>query len=86
METRWIFRPAKLVRKKYVGMSGYFDQQNYIEKKVHGNDGNSSKFGFRSIDVIPTSNRRQFDVVCPLGMKNNTYGEFQISNQIIVYL
>ena len=29
--------------------------------------GNSSKFGLRRIDVISTSNRRGFDVACPLG-------------------
>ena len=30
--------------------------------------GNSSKFGIRRINVISTSNRCRFDVVCPLGI------------------
>ena len=29
--------------------------------------GNSSKFGLRRIDITSTSNRRRFDVACPLG-------------------
>ena len=40
VETRWIFRPSKLHRKKYVETTKrreFFDQRNYIEK-VRGND------------------------------------------------
>ena len=39
--------------------------KNYI-KNLPRNDGNSMIFSFRCIDVILTSNRRWFDVVCPL--------------------
>ena len=48
----------------------FFDQQNYIEKIRENNveiSRNLSKFGLRCIDVVSTSNRRRFHVVCTLG-------------------
>ena len=48
----------------------FFDQQNCIEKIRETNveiSRNLSKFGLRCIDVISTSNRRRFHVVCTLG-------------------
>ena len=49
---------------------GYFDQRNYIEKvRWTGKRGKSSKFGLRRIDVISTSHRRWFYVICPLAQQ-----------------
>ena len=46
------FLTIKITSKKY-------SEMRYFE--------NSSKFGLRCIDIISTSNRCGFDVVCPLG-------------------
>ena len=68
VETTWIFRPSKLHRKKYVEITwisrSFSDfSTSKIMWKWHWN---SSKFGLRRIDVVSTSNRRRFDVVCLL--------------------
>ena len=44
-----------------------------LKKSTWKRRGNSSKFGLRRIDVISTSNRRRFDVVCLLGRDNEIY-------------
>ena len=63
VETSWIFRPSKLHRKKYVETTWIFRPLKLHRKWRR----NLSKFGLRRIDVISTSNRCGFDVVCPLG-------------------
>ena len=67
METTCIFRPSKLHRKEYVETMWIFRPSKLHWKSTPKWRGNSSKFGLRRTDVIPTSNRRGFDVVCPLG-------------------
>ena len=67
VEATWIFRPAKLHRKKYVEATWIFRPAKLHRKSKRKWRGNSSKFGLRRIDVISTSNRCGFDVVCPLG-------------------
>ena len=67
VETTWIFRPKKLHRKRYVETTWIFRPAKLHRKSTRKWRGNSSKFGLRRIDVISTSNRLGFDVVCPLG-------------------
>ena len=67
VETMWIFRPSKLHRRKYVETTWIFPPAKSHRKSTWKWRGNSLKFGLRRIDVISTSNRRGFDVVCPLG-------------------
>ena len=65
----WIFQPAKLHQKKYVETTWIFRPSKLRRKSAWKRRGNSAKFGLRRIDVISTSNRRRFDVVCPLGVR-----------------
>ena len=67
VKTTRIFSPPKLHRKKYVETTWIFRSAKLHRKSTWKRRGNSSKFGLRRIDVISTSNRRRFDVVCPLG-------------------
>ena len=67
METTWIFRPAKLRQKKYLETTWIFRPSKLHQKSTQKWRGNSPKFVLRRIDVISTSNRRGFDMVCPLG-------------------
>ena len=77
VETTWIFRPSKLRWKKYVETTWIFRsaklrQKKYRETtwifwsaKLHRKS--TWKFGLHCIDILSTSNRCGFDVVCPLG-------------------
>ena len=67
VEMTWIFLPSKLHGKKCVETTWIFRSAKLHRKSTWKRRGNSSKFGLRRIDVISTSNRRRFDVVCPLG-------------------
>ena len=73
VETKWIFRPSKLQRKNYVEMTWIFQSAKLHQKSTWIRRGNSSKFGLRRIDVISTSNRRRFDVVCSSGYTFRLY-------------
>ena len=66
VETTSIFRPSKLRRKKYVETTWIFRSAKLHRKSTWKWRLNSSKFGLQGIDVISTSNRRGFDMVCPL--------------------
>ena len=64
------FEHRNYVEKSTSKRPWFFDQQNYIEKIRENNveiSRNLSKFGLRCIDVVSTSNRRRFHVVCTLG-------------------
>ena len=61
------FWPSKLHRKKYVETTRIFWSAKLHQKSMLKWRGNSSKFGVRCIDVISTSNRRWFNMKCPLG-------------------
>ena len=67
VEKTLIFRLLNLRREKYVETTWIFRSAKLHRKSTWKWRGNSSKFDLRRIDVIPTSNRRGFDVVCPLG-------------------
>ena len=67
VETTWIFPPSKLHREKYVETIWIFRSEKLHWKSTWKQCGNSSKFGLWHIDVLSTSNRRRFDVMCPLG-------------------
>ena len=67
VETTRIFWPSKLHRKKYVETTRIFWSAKLHRKSMLKWRGNSSKFGVRCIDVISTSNRRWFNMKCPLG-------------------
>ena len=51
MEITWIFRPAKLHRKKYVETTWIFRRSKLHRKSTRKWRGNSSKFDLRRIDV-----------------------------------
>ena len=63
----WKFRPVKLRRKKYGETMWIFQSAKLHRTSTWKWRGNLSKFGLRSIDVISTSKRQRFDMVCPLG-------------------
>ena len=66
VEITWIFRSAKLRRRKYVETTWIFRPSKLHRKSTYAEMtcGNSSKFSLWRIDVISTSIRRGFDVVC----------------------
>ena len=66
VKTTWIFWSAKLHRKKYMKMTWIFWSTKLHQKSKRNWRGKSSKFGLRRIDVISTSHRLWFYVVCPL--------------------
>ena len=57
---------SEITSKKYVEARRIFWPAKLRRKGTWKWRGNSSKFGLQCIDGISTSNRRQFDVVCPL--------------------
>ena len=67
VETTWIFRPSKLCRKKYVETTWIFSLAKLHRKSTWKWRGNSRKFCPWRMHVISMSNRRPFDVECPLG-------------------
>ena len=64
----WVFRPAKLRRKNYLEATSIFRTKKLHWKSTWTWCGNSLKFGLCRIDVISTSNRGGFKLVCPLGL------------------
>ena len=61
------FSTSEITSKKYVGTTWNFRPAKLHRKSTWKRRGNSSKFGLRRIDITSTSNRRRFDVACPLG-------------------
>ena len=68
IETTSIFCSSKLRRRKYDKSTSIFHPSELHRKNTSKWRGNSSIFYPRRIDVILLSNRRRFDVVCPLGI------------------
>ena len=66
-EITQIFLPARLRQKRYVEKTRIFRSSKLHRKSKRKWRGKSSKFGIRRIDIMSTSNRRGFDVVCSLG-------------------
>ena len=66
-ENNMVFSTSKLHRKKYVETTWIFGSAKLRRKSTWKLLGNLSKFTFCQIGVISTSDRRRFDVVCPLG-------------------
>ena len=84
VETTWIFPPSKLHRQKYVETTWIFRSVKLHQKSTWKRRGNSSKFGLRRIDIISTSNRCRFDVVCPLGLMD--LFRFYLKLKLILFL
>ena len=93
VETTCIFQPSKLHRQRYVETTSIFRPLKLHRKSTRKWRGNSSKFGLRHIDVISTSNRRGFDMVCPLGcntLRDNGNGIilliYEFQPDLVLYL
>ena len=63
------FSTKEITSKNYVETTWIFRSVKLHRKSTWKRRGKSSKFGLRRIDIISTSNRHRFDVVCPLGLK-----------------
>ena len=64
------FPLIKITSKKYVETTWIFHPSKLHRENTSKRCGNLSIFSFRRIHVISTSNRRRFDVLCPLGKWN----------------
>ena len=64
---RGFFDTRNYIKKKYVETTWIFRLAKLHQKSTWKCRRNSSRFGLWRVDIILTSNRYRFDVVCPLG-------------------
>ena len=79
IETTWIFRSLKFRRRKYIEMTSIFSPSKLHWKSMSKWRASSLLFSLRCTDVMPTSNRRWFSVMWPLGWLS-LYGKMKSTN------
>ena len=79
VKTTWILRASKLRQKKYMETTTIFWSAKLHRKSTWKRHGDLSKFSLWHIDVILTSTRHQFDVVCPLGLLYHKYWQTHLN-------